>query len=118
MLNCHVNTESSLIVNVRTLSVVFDLFILFRIALWPSARKKLSPWLFTCAVFIFSAVLAIRISFPFGVLGRVLNSIVTVPDNCIFIYFSSAGQVYCPQKIKPVMRDMRIRMSYLAFCYF
>ena len=31
--------------------VVFDL--LFRIALWPSVGKELSPWLFTCAVFLF-----------------------------------------------------------------
>ena len=34
-------------------SVFFDLlFNLFRIALWPSVGKELSPWLFTCAVFI------------------------------------------------------------------
>ena len=26
--------------------------LLFRITLWPSAGKELSPWLFTCAVFI------------------------------------------------------------------
>ena len=33
--------------------LLFDLlFILFRIALWPSAGKELSPWLFTCVVFI------------------------------------------------------------------
>ena len=33
---------------------VFDLlqFNLFRIAWWPSVGKELSPWLFTCAVFI------------------------------------------------------------------
>ena len=32
---------------------VFDLwFNLFRIALWPSVGKELSPWFFTCAVFI------------------------------------------------------------------
>ena len=32
---------------------VFDLlFNLFTIALWPSVGKELSPWLFTCAVFI------------------------------------------------------------------
>ena len=51
------------------LMVVFDiLFNLFRIALWPSIGKELSPCLFTCAVFIFSAVLIIvGVSFPFGV---------------------------------------------------
>ena len=31
---------------------IYLLFILFRIALWPSAGKELSPWLFTCVVFI------------------------------------------------------------------
>ena len=42
-----------LIVNVRPLSVCLDLlFNLFRIALWPSVGKELSPSLFTCTVFI------------------------------------------------------------------
>ena len=63
----------------------FDLLlILFRIALWPSAGKELSPWLFTC-YFYFSAVLVVRVPFPFGVWGRVWNLIVSVPDYCIFI---------------------------------
>ena len=47
---------------------VFDLlFNLFRIALWPSVGKELSPWLFTCAVFYFSAVLIVGVPYPFGV---------------------------------------------------
>ena len=68
--------------------LVFDLlFILCRAVLWPSAGKEVSPWLFTCVVFIFSAVLVVRVPFPFGVWGRMWNSIVPVPDHCRFIYF-------------------------------
>ena len=38
--------------------LVFDLlFILFRIALWPSDGKELSYWLFSCVVCSFSSVL-------------------------------------------------------------
>ena len=78
--------------------LIFDLlFILFRIAVWPSAGKELSPWLFTCVCvfffcfffFLFSAVLVVRVPFPFGVFGRVWNSIGTVPDHCLFICFES-----------------------------
>ena len=31
---------------------------------------------------IFSAVLVVRVPFPFGVWGRLWNSIVSVPDHC------------------------------------
>ena len=48
--------------------------------------ERAAPWLFTCGVFIFSAVLVIRVPFPFGVWGKVWNSIVSVPDHCLFIY--------------------------------
>ena len=62
---------------------VFDLlFNLFRIALLPSVGKELLPWLSTCAVFIVGA------PSPFGVQGRMWNSIVSVPDHCLFIYFT------------------------------
>ena len=65
-----------LIVNVCPLSVGFDLlFILFRIDLWTSAVKELCPWLFTSVVY-FSAVLVVRVPFPFGIWGRVFNLIV------------------------------------------
>ena len=37
--------------------------------------------------FIFSAVLVVRVPFPFGVFGKVWNSIVSIPDHCLFIYF-------------------------------
>ena len=73
---------------VRFLLVFNLLFILFRVVLWPSAGKELSPWLSTCVVFIYSAVLVVRIPFPFGVLGRMWNSIFAVPYHCHFIYFT------------------------------
>ena len=34
------------------------------------------------------AVLIVRVAFLFGVLGRMWNSIVSVPEHCLFIYFS------------------------------
>ena len=34
-------------------------------------------------VFIFSAVFVVRVPFPFGIWGRVWNSIVSVPDHCL-----------------------------------
>ena len=64
------------------------LFILFRIAVWPSAGTELSPWLFTSVVFIFIVVLVIRLPFPLGVCGRVWHSIVSVHDHCVFIYLT------------------------------
>ena len=38
--------------------------------------------------FIFNAVLTVGVAFPFGVKGRMWNSIVSVPDHCLFIYFA------------------------------
>ena len=68
----------------------FDLlFNIFRIALCRSGGKELSPWLFTCYVLYFSAVLIVGATFPFGYSDRMWNSIVSVPDHCIFIYFTS-----------------------------
>ena len=32
--------------------IILIMFNLFRIALWPSVGKELSPWLFICVVFI------------------------------------------------------------------
>ena len=48
--------------------------------MWPSAWKELSPWRFTCVVFIFS------VPFQFCVWGRVWNSVASVPDHRLFIY--------------------------------
>ena len=55
--------------------------------MWPSVGKEQSPWLFSCAFFYFSAVLIVGVLFPFGVYGRMWNSIVSVSDRCLFIYF-------------------------------
>ena len=60
---------------------VFDfLFVLFRISWWPSAGKDLSSLLSACVAFLY-AVLIVYVPFPFGVWGRVWNSIVSVPDH-------------------------------------
>ena len=45
---------------------------------------------FRLCCFNFSAVLVVRVPFPFGVWGRMWNSIVSVPDNCFFIFFVNA----------------------------
>ena len=37
--------------------------------------------------FNFSAILVVRASIPFSVWDRMWNSIVSVPDHCLFIYF-------------------------------
>ena len=48
-------------------------------------RAVLLAFLVCC--FNFSAVLVVRVPFPFGVWGRIWNSIVSVPDHCVFINF-------------------------------
>ena len=65
--------------------LVFDLLIiLFRIALWPSVGKELSLWLFICVVLILVPSKLYVSLFPFGVCGRMWNSIVSVSDHCLF----------------------------------
>ena len=49
--------------------------------------EKAVPLVFHLCCFYFSAVLIVGVPFPFGVYGRMLNSIVSVPDHCLFIYF-------------------------------
>ena len=44
------------------------------------------PLAFHLCYFYFS-VLVVCVPFPFGVWGRVWNSIVSVPDHCLFTYF-------------------------------
>ena len=44
---------------------------------------------FHLCYFYFNAVLIAGIPFPFGVCGRMWNSIVSVPDHCPFFYFAS-----------------------------
>ena len=52
--------------SVRFLFVFDLLFNLFRIALWPSVGKELSPCAFHLCCFYFSAVLKVDVFFPFG----------------------------------------------------
>ena len=82
-----------LIVNVRSLSVDL-MFSLFRIALWSSAGKELPLWLFHLCCFNFSAVLVVRVPFPFGVWGRMWNSIVSVIQHCLFYLLIKVGLCY------------------------
>ena len=42
---------------------------------------------FHLCCFYFNAVLIVGVPFPFGVEGRMWNSIVSVPDHCLFMYF-------------------------------
>ena len=115
------------IVNVRLL--VFDLLlILFRVALWPNCWERAVPLAFHLTVltvfvlllffffffffffcvcvrvffffFFFSAVLFVRVPFPFGVLDTMWNSIVSVPDHRIFIYLASRIVFKCLRHIK------------------
>ena len=46
------------------------------------------PLAFHVCCFYFSAVVDVLVSFLFSVWGRVWNSIVSVPNHCLFIYFS------------------------------
>ena len=64
--------------------LVCDYLFIFRIALWSSAGKELTSWLSAYAVLL-NAVLIVYVLFPFGVWDRMWNSIVSVPDNCLFI---------------------------------
>ena len=45
------------------------------------------PLAFHLCCFNFSAVLVVRVPVPFGVWGRMWNSIVSFPDHCLFIFF-------------------------------
>ena len=49
---------------------------------------KSCPLGFPNVLHLFYAVLTARVPFPFGVLGRMRNSIVSVSDHCLFSYFS------------------------------
>ena len=48
--------------------------------------ERAVPLAFHVCSFNFSAVLVVHVPFPFDVWGRMLNSIVSVPDHCLFIY--------------------------------
>ena len=47
--------------------------------------ERVVPLAFQLCCFYFSAVLVIGVPFSFGVKGRMCNSIVSVPDHCLFI---------------------------------
>ena len=49
--------------------------------------ERAVPLAFPLCCFNLSAVLVVRVPFPFGVWGRMWNSIASVPDHCLFIYF-------------------------------
>ena len=72
---------------IHFLFVIDLLFILFSIALRPSAGKELSSWLSARAAVILCRLIVL-VPFPFVVKGRMWNSIVSVPDYCLFIYFA------------------------------
>ena len=46
------------------------------------------PLAFHLCCFYFSVVLVVRVPFPIGVWGRMWNSIVSVPDLCLFVYLT------------------------------
>ena len=49
--------------------------------------ERAVPLAFHLCCFYFCAVFVVRVPFPFDVWGRVWNSIVSVPDHCLFIFF-------------------------------
>ena len=49
--------------------------------------ERAVPLNFHLCCFTFSAILVVRVPFPFGVWGRMWNSIVSVLDHCLFICF-------------------------------
>ena len=50
--------------------------------------ERAVPLAFHLGCFNFSAVLIVRVPFPFGVWGRMWNWIVSVPDHCLLFYFA------------------------------
>ena len=50
--------------------------------------ERAVPLAFHLCYFYFSAVLIVGVPFPFGVYDRMWNSIISVPDHCLFICFS------------------------------
>ena len=69
---------------VRPLSV--SLTVQFRMSFLAICWERAVPLSFHLCYFYFSAVLIVGVPFPFGVEGRMRNSIASVPDHCFFIY--------------------------------
>ena len=42
--------------------------------------------------YLFYAVLIVRVPFPFGVWDRMWNSIVSIPEHCLCIYFDTTPE--------------------------
>ena len=53
--------------------------------------ERAVPLAFHLCCFYFSAVLIVGVPFPFGVKGRIWNSIVSVPDYCLFFIYYVVG---------------------------
>ena len=69
-----------------TASLTIQVFISrLRITVWPSAGKELTSWLSAYAVLLYAPLNCLH-SFPIRCLGQ--DVIVSVPDYCLFIYFS------------------------------
>ena len=47
--------------------------------------ERVVPLAFHLCCVDFSAVLVLRVPFPFDVMGRMWNTTVSVPDHCLFI---------------------------------
>ena len=45
------------------------------------------------------AVLIVCVPFPCGVWGSMWNSIVSVPDHCLFIYFTFLKKIFTTKKV-------------------
>ena len=56
---------------------------------------KSCPLGFPFLLYLFYVVLIVCVPFPFGGCGRILNSIVSVQDHCIFIYLINLPWVVC-----------------------
>ena len=48
---------------------------------------------FPLVLFLLCAVLIVRVPFQFGVYGMMRNLIVSVPDHCLFFYFTTPRDI-------------------------
>ena len=51
--------------------------------------ERAVPLGFLLCCFYFCAVLTVGVPFPFGVSGRRWNSIVSIPDRCLCVYYET-----------------------------
>ena len=69
--------------------------------------EGLSRQLFT--VLILNAVLVVLVPLPFGVWSGMWNSIASVPDHCLFVYFSQSTQAQGRRRLLKSGPGMRRR---------